>query len=295
MKRVLLISSFLLLSVFVKSQTDTIFSYQQINSGHLGWNYETVHDTNSRGYFYSDMTIIPGQKLKFGGDTLQLLSWKITPTIFAHWQTAYGWGNHAGLYALVGRTITINGVTFDLSANRSWTIAAYTAGTGISVASNVITNTSPDQTVSITVNSGLNTTGTSYPNLVVKLDDPTGGNVTRSLVTSTSATGFQPSSTSAMLVTYSIYTQASSALAGNNSADVFLETATTNSTTPGDWTIRGQCGSAVVGIISVCAGTASVSCVVQKGSYVRLRQLAAGVNSANAVFTYKYGTEYTSK
>lgn len=37
-------------------------------------------------------------------------------------QTAFGWGNHAGLYVPLGRTLTINGQTFDLSANRSWTI-----------------------------------------------------------------------------------------------------------------------------------------------------------------------------
>lgn len=42
-----------------------------------------------------------------------------------NWDTAYGWGNHAlAGYVPQGRTITINGVGYDLSANRSWTITA---------------------------------------------------------------------------------------------------------------------------------------------------------------------------
>ncbi len=42
-----------------------------------------------------------------------------------NWDTAYGWGNHAlAGYVPQTRTITINGVGYDLSANRSWTISA---------------------------------------------------------------------------------------------------------------------------------------------------------------------------
>ena len=40
-----------------------------------------------------------------------------------NWNTAYGWGNHASAsYVPQARTLTINGTTYDLSANRSWTI-----------------------------------------------------------------------------------------------------------------------------------------------------------------------------
>lgn len=60
----------------------------------------------------------------------------------ANWNTAYGWGNHASAGYLTGinssqvttalgftpvtnaRTITINGTSYDLSANRSWTITS---------------------------------------------------------------------------------------------------------------------------------------------------------------------------
>jgi hypothetical protein len=43
----------------------------------------------------------------------------------SHWNTAYGWGNHASAgYVPGSRTITINGTSYDLTANRSWTISS---------------------------------------------------------------------------------------------------------------------------------------------------------------------------
>ena len=80
------------------------------------------------------------------------------------------------------RTITINGITQTLQANRSWTLpgggsvtnVSATAGTGISVSVTdpattpniTITNTAPDQVVSIDSGSGIDVTG-SYPNFTV--------------------------------------------------------------------------------------------------------------------------------
>lgn len=80
------------------------------------------------------------------------------------------------------RTLTINGQTYDLSANRSWTIASggsvssvsVTAGTGISASVTnptttpniTITNTAPDQTVSLSSGTGISVTGT-YPNFTI--------------------------------------------------------------------------------------------------------------------------------
>lgn len=69
-------------------------------------------------------------------------SWYSTTNNSSNWDTAYGWGNHASVGYLTGitsgqittalgytpvtntRTLTINGTTYDLSADRSWTIAA---------------------------------------------------------------------------------------------------------------------------------------------------------------------------
>lgn len=81
------------------------------------------------------------------------------------------------------RTLTINGTTYDLSANRSWTISTgsgtvtsvgLTAGTGISVSGGPITssgsisvtNTAPDQVVTLTNGGGMSITGT-YPNFTL--------------------------------------------------------------------------------------------------------------------------------
>jgi hypothetical protein len=45
-----------------------------------------------------------------------------------NWNTAYGWGNHASAsYVPQARTLTINGTSYDLSANRTWTISTATA------------------------------------------------------------------------------------------------------------------------------------------------------------------------
>jgi hypothetical protein len=89
------------------------------------------------------------------------------------------------------RTLTINGVTYDLSANRSWNTGAgagtvtsvgATAGTGISVSvanptttpNITITNTAPDQVVSLTAGSNVTITG-SYPNFTIAASGGGGG------------------------------------------------------------------------------------------------------------------------
>jgi hypothetical protein len=92
------------------------------------------------------------------------------------------------------RTLTINGTTYDLSANRSWTIStggtvssvSVTPGTGISASvSNptttpniTITNTAPDKTVVLSDGVGISVTGT-YPNFTITNTSPSsGGTVT---------------------------------------------------------------------------------------------------------------------
>jgi hypothetical protein len=48
-----------------------------------------------------------------------------------NWDTAFGWGSHASAgYVPQARTITINGTSYDLSANRSWTVSAGISGLG---------------------------------------------------------------------------------------------------------------------------------------------------------------------
>jgi len=99
------------------------------------------------------------------------------------------------------RTLTINGVTQDLSANRSWTIpvgsgtvtsVGVSPGTGISASvANptttpviTITNTAPDQTVVLTNGAGISVTGT-YPNFTIT---NTGSSITPAALTKTDDT-----------------------------------------------------------------------------------------------------------
>ncbi len=77
------------------------------------------------------------------------------------------------------RTITINGITQDLSADRTWntiTLASFSAGTGISYSNvtGVITNSAPDQVVTITAGANVTVTGT-YPNFTVAATGGGGG------------------------------------------------------------------------------------------------------------------------
>lgn len=78
-----------------------------------------------------------------------------------------------------GRTLTINGTAFDLSADRSWSVGTVTsvgatAGTGISIGGSpvttsgsiTITNTAPDQVVALTAGTNISITGT-YPNFTI--------------------------------------------------------------------------------------------------------------------------------
>lgn len=88
-------------------------------------------------------------------------------------------GDYSGFFTPLARTITINGVTYDLSANRTYSVGTVTsvgatAGTGINVSGSpvtssgsiTITNTAPDQTVVLNNGAGISVTGT-YPNFTI--------------------------------------------------------------------------------------------------------------------------------
>lgn len=62
----------------------------------------------------------------------------------------------------------------------------------------------------------------------------------RTLVTSTTATGFQVSATRNSRVCYEGTVSTTSTIGGPASATVFIETAATNSTTASDWTIKAR-------------------------------------------------------
>jgi len=89
-------------------------------------------------------------------------------------------GPSTGAFVPLTRNLTINGVTFDLSADRTWSVGTvtsvgFTAGTGISLAGTnpiigsgtvTITNSAPDQTVVLTAGTGIGVAG-AYPNFTI--------------------------------------------------------------------------------------------------------------------------------
>ncbi len=51
----------------------------------------------------------------------------ITAALISYWNFAFSWGPHSGLYAPLGRTLTINGMTQDLNSNRTWSVGTVTS------------------------------------------------------------------------------------------------------------------------------------------------------------------------
>jgi hypothetical protein len=99
-----------------------------------------------------------------------------------------------GVYT--SRTITINGTSQDLSANRTFNVGTVTsitatAGTGISISGSpitssgtlTITNTAPDQIVSLTASTGISISGT-YPNFTITNTSPSSGGTVTSVTAS---------------------------------------------------------------------------------------------------------------
>lgn len=158
-------------------------------------------------------------------------------------------------YVPTSRTITINGTTFDLSANRSWTIPVntYSAGSGLSLSST---------TFSLALKTVNNNPGRSI------------------VTTAAAANGFQISSTKDAEVSYSpvITCNVQIGLVTNVEGYVALEIAATNSTTAGDWkeiarVTNGQNISLAIALASIQKQGGAVSGTVPAGWYARLRSV----------------------
>ncbi len=119
--------------------------------------------------------------------------------------------------------------------------ASYTAGTGISIASNVISNTAPDQTVTLTAGRGIAITGT-YPNFTIALVTPTITPAARTL-----NSNFTVNSTKESFVTYTVSCSVTNPLlVGTSSANATLQYSTNGGSS---WTSVAQSGaSSGVGI-----------------------------------------------
>lgn len=151
-------------------------------------------------------------------------------------------------------------------------ISSYTAGTGISLASNVITNTAPDQTVALTAGNRINITG-SYPNFTISYVEPSINQVSRTVNTNFTIGSRQAT------VMYSIpVTATNPLLAGTSVGSAFLEysvNAGTTWTTALSTSASSQVGLAVA-IALTTGGSNMLTGVVPANALVRIRSTTSG-------------------
>lgn len=200
------------------------------------------------------------------------------------------------------RTLTINGVAQDLSANRTWTIAVPTQTSQLTNNSGFLTGITAGQvTTALGITPvdqagarsaiSLTTTGTSgaavynsstgvlnIPNYAVGA--PTYNNTPSRTI---NGAGIQISTTKNTRVTYTItHSIALTLVLTSGSSMVFLEVSPNNST----WTTISQAGysdGVAVAIALTKTNTNNVQGEVQAGWYMRLRAVTTGAGSAALV------------
>lgn len=113
---------------------------------------------------------------------------------------------------------------------------------------------------------------------LVNAATPSNNVASRSIVTSTGATGFQVSSTRGANVKYSCSITTTATIGGNQTGTIVLEIAPTNSATAGDWVeaariTNGQAISLAVVLQSVQQTTNVLEAYVPAGYYAKLRSI----------------------
>lgn len=131
--------------------------------------------------------------------------------------------------------------------------------------------------------------GSGLSNLTIPSPTLTMNNsVSRSLVSSTSSTGFQIHATKKANVVYTVKISVTASIGNPAEGEVYLETAATNSTTPGDWTTvsrigNGQ-GATLAALLSLTQPiTIQLQGMIPAGYYIRLR-----TNNVSGTPTYTY-------
>lgn len=233
---------------------------EQRNATSNGWVTRLMPGTSTALLMYNGSTLLPQWVAVSGGLTLSGSA--LTGVEQANWDSVSGTSQilnkptlatvaTTGAYAdLTGKpTIPAAQVNSDWNAvsgvaqilNKptltSGTVTSVTAGTGLS--GGVITTTG---TISLpntgTAGTYANVTTDAQGRVTAGTNKSLNDSPGRTLVTSTSATGFQVSSTRLAQVCYEGSISTTSTIGGPSAASVFLETADTNSTTPTDWTIK---------------------------------------------------------
>ena len=139
------------LSIIAGSPTGTV-EYVETHSG----------STNNFGI----VTLNVGNGTPVSG-TFSSISWG-TSSHFLKVETDLGSG-----FVDMGTTQLLS-VPYALYSENAANVQTYTAGTGISISGNVINNTAPDQTVTLTGNGATSVTGT-YPNFTISSTDNNSG------------------------------------------------------------------------------------------------------------------------
>jgi len=124
----------------------------------------------------------------------------------------------------------------------------------------------PDGIATYAASSGAIATALSNKANTPTINDSPG----RSLVTTTSSTGFQISATRVSRACYEGSFSTTSTIGGPAAVSVFLETADTNSTTPGDWTTKA---------VQTYSNTITLAVVlnqVQSNNWTMCRDIPAG-------------------
>lgn len=188
----------------------------------------------------SHAQIPPYAMLIYQGDVSGAYYWGrlLTPPVITdNYLIVYDGATSQPKIAGMGSGLSWNGTT--LSTTSSGTVTSVTAGTGLSGGTITTTGTiSMPNVGSAGTYSGLTTDaqGRVTAGTTISINDNPG----RALVTATNATGFQISATRNARACYEGSFSTTSTIGGPASVTVFLETADTNSTTPGDWTTKAR-------------------------------------------------------
>lgn len=208
----------------------------------------------------------PGRYLK----TMVQSDWNMTlnkPILFS------------GVYSdLTGKPSLFSGVYNDLTGKP--TIPNYTPGTGIGISGNVITNTLPNQSVTLTAGNRISITG-SYPNFTISYIEPTANIVTRTV-----NSNYTISTTKQATVFYSVTCSVTNPLlVGSSTAMAYLEYSLNSGTT---WNLPSQNGnSSSVGVavaIQLTNGqTGVLAGVIPANALTRIRTTTTGTGSVVSV------------
>lgn len=155
------------------------------------------------------------------------------------------------------------------------TVTSVTAGTGLSggtFTTNGTISLPPTGTAGTYTNVTTDAQGRVTAGLNASINDAPG----RSLVTTTASTGFQISATRNAQVCYEGSFSTTSSIGGPSAASIFLETADTNSTTPGDWTtkaVQSYSNNITLAVVlnQVQGNNWSICRMIPAGKFVRIR------------------------